>query len=507
MTNAFPVKIGLEIHGYLDTHEKLFCMCKTDFLNSKPNSLVCPICTGQPGSKPMAPNSDAIKKMIQIALVFGSKINYSNIIWQRKHYSWADLPKGYQTTISGMHATTNATGGKFKGINLTELHLEEDPAQWNPDSGKINYNRSGLPLIEIVTEPEFSDAEQVIEWLKSLLLSLSYIKAVRKNAGIKVDVNVSTYGERVEMKNLNSLEKIRKAIEYEIVRQIENHQKGIVQTRDTLAFDEKSGKTIKMRSKEGAADYRFIPDPDLSTITIDKKMVNGIKADLPEMPEVKLTRLLKKYKVGEKDAKILTKNLELVEFFEEFADRITKPIRIIQKKMDEVMKPIGVVQGEMNKAMEPIRQSQKGIENAMKPLRQLQKNLSWITIELPRILNYNKRTLEDAEVDIRPSHVAELVDKVNKGEITVLKGKQIMNDFVPKSFSLKEHKGEISNIDDSAIENLCRQVIDENAHVVEEYKSGKTASLNFLIGQVMRLSERRADFKVAGETLKRLING
>ncbi|MCK5449423.1 Asp-tRNA(Asn)/Glu-tRNA(Gln) amidotransferase subunit GatB [Candidatus Pacearchaeota archaeon] len=461
MEKAFPIKIGLEIHGYLDTCEKLFCMCKTDFLDAKPNSLVCPICTGQPGSKPMAPNSDAIKKMIQIALVFGSKINYSNIIWQRKHYNWADLPKGYQTTISGMHATTNATSGKFKGINLTELHLEEDPAQWNPDSGKINYNRSGLPLIEIVTEPEFSDAEQVIEWLKSLLLSLSYIKAVRKNAGIKVDVNVSTYGERVEMKNLNSLEKIRKAIGYEILRQVENHDKGIVQTRDTLAFDEKSGKTIKMRSKEGAADYRFIPDPDLSMIKIDKKIVNKIKSGLPEMPEVKLSRLLKKYKVGEKDAKILTKNLELVEFFEE----------LVNHCIDTV------------------------------------KNMSWVTIELLRVLNYNKKTLEDDDVEILPSHLAELIKMVESGKITVLKGKQIMNDFVPKSFSLAEHKGEISNIDDSAIENLCKQVISENVHVVDEYKSGKVASLNFLIGQVMRLSERRADYKETTKILKKILGG
>ncbi|MDH3353562.1 MAG: Asp-tRNA(Asn)/Glu-tRNA(Gln) amidotransferase GatCAB subunit B, partial [Nanoarchaeota archaeon] len=236
---AFPVKIGLEIHGYLDTNEKLFCMCKTggigtDDKDNIPNSRICPICTGTPGSKPMAPNMTAVRKMIQIALVFGSKINYDNIVWQRKHYNWSDLPKGYQTTISGAHATTNATGGKFKGINLTELHLEEDPAQWNPDTGKINYDRSGLPLIEIVTEPEFSDSDQVVEWLKSLLLSLSYIKAVRKNAGIKVDVNVSTYGERVEMKNLNSIEKIRKAINYEILRQVENHEMGIEQKRDTL---------------------------------------------------------------------------------------------------------------------------------------------------------------------------------------------------------------------------------------------------------------------------------
>ncbi len=456
----FPIKIGLEVHGYLSTHEKLFCMCKTNSLDSDANSNICPICTGTPGSKPMAPNMEAIKKMIQIALVFGSRINYKNIIWQRKHYDWADNPKGYQTTISGAHAKVNATGGKFKGINLTELHLEEDPAQWNPDSGKINYNRSGLPLIEIVTEPEFSDSEQVVEWLKSLLLSLSYIKAVRKNAGIKVDVNVSTYGERVEMKNLNSLEKIRKAIDYEIVRQVENHENGIEQKQESLAFDEKLGKTIKMRSKEGAADYRFIPDPDLPILKIDKKMVNEIKAKMPEMPEVKLEKLLEKYKVGESDAKILTKNLELVEFFEELVEA--------------------------------------GVD--------VNKNMSWVTIELLRVLNYNKKSLEDADVDIKSEHLAELIKAVEARKITVLKGKQIMNDFVPKSFSLTDNKKEFSNISEEAVENLCKQVIDENEHVVDDYKSGKKVSLNFLIGQVMRLSERRADFRVVTEKMRGLLD-
>ena len=456
---AFPVKIGLEVHGYLDTREKLFCMCKTDSLSSSVNSNICPICTGTPGSKPMAVNAAAVDKLLEIALVFGSKINYKDLIWQRKHYDWADNPKGYQTTISGAHATTNAVGGKFKGINITELHLEEDPAQWNPGTGKIDYNRSGLPLVEIVTEPEFSDSEQVVEWLKALVLSLSYIKAVRKNAGIKVDVNVSTYGERVEMKNLNSLEKIRKAIEYEIARQIEAHDNGEVQERETLAFDEKLGKTIKMRSKEGAADYRFIRDPYLPMIVVDKKRVGELKRGLPEMPEKKLSKLLTKFKVGEKDAKILTRNLELVEFFEKLVEFGVDPGRY----------------------------------------------MSWITIELLRVLNYNKKSLEDEDVEVKPEHLAELIKAVAAGEISVLKGKQIMNDMIPKSFSLKDHKGEISSIDESAIENLCQQVIDENLKVVTEYKGGKDASLNYLIGQVMRLSERRADFKVAGDCLKRLI--
>ncbi|MCK4996906.1 Asp-tRNA(Asn)/Glu-tRNA(Gln) amidotransferase subunit GatB [Candidatus Pacearchaeota archaeon] len=455
---TYPVKIGLEVHGYLDTKEKLFCKCSTDSDDAQ-NSHICPICTGTPGSKPMAPNLSAVKKMIQLALVFDSKISYDKVIWQRKHYNWADNPKGYQTTISGAHAVVNASSGKFKGINLTEIHLEEDPAQWNPETGRINYNRSGLPLIEIVTEPEFHNSEDVVTWLKDLLLSLSYIKAVRKNAGIKVDVNVSTYGERVEMKNLNSLEKIKKAINYEILRQVENHKKGIVQTRDTLAFDEKQGITIKMRSKEGASDYRFIPDPDLPQLKITKKLVSEVKGTLPEMPETKLARLLDEHHVDEKNAKVLTRNLELVEFFEELIN--------------------------------------EGID--------IKKGLSWVTIELLRVLNYNKKTLEDADVEILPTHLAELIKAANDSKITVLKAKQIMNDFVPKSFSLADHADEVSNISEEAIENLCHQVIDENAHVVSDYKGGKTASLNFLIGQVMRLSNRRADFKSATEVMKRLI--
>ncbi|NPE26572.1 Asp-tRNA(Asn)/Glu-tRNA(Gln) amidotransferase subunit GatB [Methanococcoides sp. SA1] len=456
---AFPVKIGLEVHGYLDTREKLFCMCRTDSLASDANSNICPICTGTPGSKPMAANAEAVRKMVEIALVLRSKINYDELVWQRKHYDWADNPKGYQTTMSGAHATVNAKGGKFAGINLWELHLEEDPAQWNPANGRVDYNRSGLPLIEIVTAPEFSNSEQVVEWLKRLVHSLSYVKAIRKNAGIKVDVNVSTYGERVEMKNLNSLEKIRKAIDYEVLRQVENHEKGKGQVQETRAYDEGKGKTVLMRSKENAADYRFVPCPDLAVMKVDKKMVAEVRKGLPEMPDVKLDRLLRKYEVSEKDAKILTKNLELVDFFE----------KLVNHNIDT------------------------------------KKNMSWVTIELLRVLNYNKKTLDDADVEIRPEHLAELIRAVEAKEITVLKGKQIMNDFVPKSFSLKDHKEEIGNISREAVENLCRQVVDENVHVVEEYRGGKKASLNFLIGQVMRLSERRADFKEVTEIMKEVI--
>lgn len=457
----FPVKIGLEIHGYLDTKEKLFCKDKTDFLDKdvKPNTRICPICTGTPGSKPMLPNEEAVKKLVQISLILGCKINFDKPwIWQRKHYNWADLPKGFQNTISGAHATLPAVDGKFKGIKITECHLEEDPAQWNPLNGQINYNRSGLPLIEIVTEPDFASSEQVVEWLKALVLSLSYIKAFRKNGGIKVDVNVSTYGERVEMKNLNSIEKIQKAIDYEIAKQVENYKNGIKQERETLAYDEKLGKTIKMRSKEGQADYRFIPDPDLPVIKIDEKFVLDIKKNLPETPEQKLDRLIKKYKIDKMSAEILSKNLDLVEFVEELSD----------EKID-----VG-------------------------------KNVSWITIELLRVLNYNKKLLEDEDVEILPKHLAELIKLVEDKKITVLKAKQIMNDFVPKSFSIKE-KGDVASINQDAVKNLCEQVIEKNQHVVEQYKSGNENSLNFLMGQVMRASERRASPDDVKKVLKELL--
>ncbi len=444
-----PLKIGLEIHGYLDTKEKLFCMCKTNFLDEKPNNIVCPICTGQPGSKPMLPNKSAIKKMIQIATVLKCRINYEkNMVWQRKHYDWADLPKGYQNTISGAYSVPCAEHGEFNGIRITECHLEEDPAQWNPETGGINYNRSGLPLIEIVTEPDFRSSEQVVEWLKVLVHSLSYVRALRKNAGIKVDVNVSTYGERVEMKNINSIEKIKKAIEYEIARQVEEHSRGNIQKRETLAFDEAKGRTVKMREKEGQADYRFIPDPDLPALKITKEEIEEIEKNIPEMPSKKLEKLVNKFKIDKTNADILIKNLDLVEFVEELS------------KTTEVGKYI-----------------------------------SWVTIELLRILNYNKRSLDEEDIEIKPEHLAELIGLIDKGEITVLKAKQIMNDFIPNSFSVKEKlKGEIGKISEEEIKKIVEKIILANGKVWDEFRAGKKESLNFLIGQVMNESNRRADF-------------
>ncbi len=445
-------KIGLEIHGYLLTKKKLFCHCKSEhgLKYSKPNTNICPICTGQPGAKPLLPNRSALDKSIKIALILDCKIN-ENLIWQRKHYDWPDLPKGYQNTISGSHAVPNAEKGKFLEIDITEVHLEEDPAAWDPKTGKIDYNRSGSPLIEIVTEPQFTNSKQVIEWLKELISALGYIRTIDKTAGLKADVNISVKGgEKVEIKNINSLKNIEKTIEYEINRQ----QKDLPKVQETRRYDEEKEVTTKMRSKEQAQDYKFISDPDLPTVKIKKKRIEEIKLSLPETPKTKLEKLIKKYKVGEGYAKILTKKIEIIEFFE----------KIIEKA-------------------------------------NLKLATRWVIVELLNILNYHKKQLDD--VDIKPEHFIELLHLIEKKEITELKAQEILRQFIPKSFSPKQYaKKHLTISNKQEIEKLAIKVIKENKKAVEDYKSGKTWAINFLVGQIMKLTNKRADFNVARKILK-----
>ncbi len=451
-------KIGLEIHGYLNTNEKLFCRCKTvhGLKFAKPNSNICPVCTGQPGAKPLLPNKVAIEKCVQIALILKCRVN-PKLVWQRKHYDWPDLPKGYQNTISGSHAIPVGEHGNFLGIKIREAHLEEDPAAWNPKTGEIDYNRSGLPLVEIVTEPDFSSSQEVIDWLKQLILTLSYIKAFDKNSGIKADVNISLpelKGERIEVKNINSLENIRTAIESEIRRQ---KAEGVAKKQETRMFDESKGKTVKMREKEKAEDYRFIHDPDLPVIILEKTKIERLNSALPETPQDKLQKLIKKYDIEKKYAEILTRKFDIAEFFE----------KVIEKADPKIAAP-------------------------------------WVTIELLRVLNYNKKGLD--EIDISPEHFIELLRLVGNKKITELKAKEILNRFVPKSFSpIKESENHAKISSGEELKEVSLVVIEENPKAVQDYKEGKKESLNFLIGKVMQKTSKRADFKTAREVLEKLL--
>ena len=449
-------KIGLEIHGYINTNEKLFCTCKAEhgIKLAKPNTNICPICTGQPGSKPLLPNKKAIDKAIQIALILNCKIN-EKLVWQRKHYSWPDLPKGFQNTMSGPYATPNGKDGNFLGIGITECHLEEDPASWNPETGEIDYNRSGSPLIEIVTEPDFKNAEEVGNWLRQLVTILDYIKAIDKTSGIKADVNVSLpelKGARVEIKNINSIKNIQMAIEEEIKRQ----KKETPKTQETRMFDSEKKETKRMRTKEEAEDYRFISEPDLPCINIQKQRIQKIKSLLPETPNEKAKKLIKKYKISEKHARILTKKLDIVEFFE----------KIIKKTNTKLA-------------------------------------TRWVIEELVSVLNYTKKELTN--LNINPSHFIELINMIEKKELTELKAKDILRSWADKkSYSpkkeLKKHK-QISKKQD--IEKFVDKVIEEHPKAVKDYKSGEFNALNFLIGQVMKISDKRADYKTSKEILEK----
>lgn len=442
--------IGLEIHAYLLTSEKLFCRCKAQRERGlTENTNVCPICTGQPGAKPMAPPFDVVESALQIGLMLGCTIN-PRVIWMRKHYDWPDLPKGYQTTMSGAHAIPLGVDGSFSGITISSMHLEEDPASWDPKTGCVDYNRSGLPLVEIVTAPEFHFAEEVVNWLGELVHALAYLKVVDSNAGIKVDVNVNIPGksERVEIKNVTSIEAIGKAIEYELERQT---REGSV--RETRRFDEGEEITISMRSKEQEADYRFMPDPDLLPIVFEKKYLDSLKKQLPELPAAKLEKLVKKYKIDATNAAVLAKHLEIVEFFEQVAAKIEGSFAV-----------------------------------------------PWVTVELLRVLNWNKTTLD--KVDIKVDHFVALLKLVKEKKITELQAKQILNGFVPKS-SMPHVESRIDS--KKELEEIVKHVLNSNKASVEKYRNGEKNVLNFLMGEVMKATERRADYKVAKDVLEKLL--
>jgi aspartyl-tRNA(Asn)/glutamyl-tRNA(Gln) amidotransferase subunit B len=453
-------KIGLEIHCYLTTKEKLFCDCIASREKGlKANTLICPICTGQPGAKPMLPNKVAVEKGVQIGLMLGCKIN-KKLVWQRKHYDWPDMPKGYQNTISGKYAIPVGTEGKFNGIGIWEMHLEEDPASWDPETGEIDYNRSGLPLVEIVTAPDFSTAEEVMEWLKKLIHNLEYLKAVDSNAGIKVDTNVSlqpsagsrspaTGTERCEIKNISSIEDVGRAINYEIERQSkEGNPK-----KETRRFDSNKGKTEVMRSKESGEDYRFISDPDLLDIVIDDKFVNSLKDRMPENPEKKLEKLIKKYKIDKKNAEVLAKNIDIAEFYEKVAEKVEAGYA-----------------------------------------------LPWVTINLFRLLNDNNSKLD--KCDIKVEHFVSLLGMIKSGKITELQGKDILKKFYPKSFDPSQQKMEGKITDKKELEKVAEKVLKANEKAVNDYKRGDKNALNFLLGAIMKETQKRADFKIAREVLE-----
>ncbi len=455
MNDELKVKIGLEIHAYLNTKEKLFCNCSSEYSNFEPNQNICEICTGMPGTKPLPTNEEAIKKTIQIAHVLNCKLGKQPFIFQRKHYNWPDMPNGYQRTISGSYSNPVGVEGFFEGIRIIECHLEEDPARWEPSTGRVDYNRAGVPLIEIVTYPDFSSAKEVRNWLDKLLYTLEYLQLIKKGS-IKADVNISInykgkQGNRVEIKNVNSLKAIEKVINYEILRQKTLLMQGKEVERETRAFNESQGTTIRMRSKEEEMDYRFIPDPDITPIYLSQEFIEKALKELKEAPLKRIERFMKEFSLSYEEAYTLCTTEFYANLFEDLVNKEKELKDLIVKTMKR---------------------------------------------DLIKALEINNKKIEDLERKFDKELFVLIIKEFNKGNITNLTFQELLIDLVAdknrKEIIEKIEKNKVVS-DEELIKKTVKKVIENNPKAVEDYKKGQEKAIQFLFGQAMRELKKRGN--------------
>ncbi len=456
------VKIGLEIHVPLKTEKKLFCDCLTTYHEAEePNSLVCEICTGMPGIKPRPVNARALESVITIAHLLSCKVPEKKIFLKRKHYNYPDLPKGYQITSEpiGENGKFTFEDGSFAPIGIWEVHLEEDPGQYNLTKGQVDYNRSGVPLIEIVSAPDMTSAEQARSFMKELSRLLEYSDLILGGDGImRADVNVSINGgNRCEVKNVNSIRSIHRAIEHEVARQEAMVKSGHTIEQETRGWDDEKEETYLMRKKESAEDYRYIPDPDLPPFELDKAFVKSLEKAKPETPQEMRARFKTKYKISEKYAKVLTNDKDVARFFEAAA-----------AKADPQLCALWVCEGvlaQLNYRGKPLSGTKLTLENFLELLSLLKSKAITDTVA--------KKLLERV---------------IDSGESV-------------KSVVEKEKLGAVK--DEGALLKAAREAIAENPGPVSDFRSGKTEAVNFLMGQVMKKMQGRADARSVSELLRK----
>jgi len=447
------LKIGLEIHVQLNTKSKVFCNCPTA-VNENPNTNICPTCIGLPGAKPVL-NQLALEKAVKAALALNCKIS-PETFFSRKSYFYPDLAKNFQIT---QYEIPIGTQGKLENIRIKRLHLEEDPGALIHKGSitLIDYNRSGIPLIEIVTEPDFKSPNEARLFLRKLITILEYLDIYERKseAAMKADANISTTGEKVEIKNITGLKEIERALEYEASRQEEEPAK----IQETRGWNPEKGITFLQRTKESESDYGYVFDSDLPLIEITQKQIKEIKKTIPELSLDKVERFKKTYKLENEDAETLASEKLLAELFEKIAEKIN-----------------------------PILAAR------------------WLRRDLINILNYNKKSLKEIKLDAE--HVIELLTLLKENKINDATAKEILIKLIETPFSPKKHVEKeglemLSSSED--LEKMCREVIGKNGEVVESYKSGKEEAMNFLVGQVMRLSKGKANPKETQKILKKLI--
>jgi aspartyl-tRNA(Asn)/glutamyl-tRNA(Gln) amidotransferase subunit B len=485
MKSDYAATIGLEVHVQLKTRSKMFCGCAVEY-GSEPNLHVCPICLGLPGALP-AMNLQALKLTALTGLIF--KCDLAPICkFDRKNYFYPDMPKNYQISqydaplchkgevpLSDMAYPKDAQKNirhPNKRIRLVRIHLEEDVAKsfhFGTTTG-IDFNRAGTPLMEIVSEPDIESPEEAFAYLSSLKQALIYggvSDADMEKGQLRCDCNVSVrkheetrFGTKIELKNLNSISGVRRALAYEIDRQIEALDRGETLQQETRRWDDDLGKTSVMRTKESEHDYRYFPDPDLLPVKIGGFM-QEVRSLLPELPWEKRERFVREYEVSEYDAGVLADDLELSAYFEAAAKGAAKPKAIVNYVLNDLLSALAA-------ANQPV-----------------------------------------AVCPIPPNQLQELVDLVVGGKISSKQGKDVFAEMFATGKTpglIVEEKGLKQESDIGAIESLCGAVIAAHPKSVEDYKAGKVAAINFLKGQVMRLSKGKANPNLVGEVLVRLLS-
>ena len=469
----FEAVIGLEVHAQLKTDTKMFCSCKTDF-KDEPNTNTCPVCYGLPGALPVI-NKRAVEFAIKAGLAFNCKINLTSV-FSRKNYFYPDLPKGYQIT---QYEIPICEGGEVKvdegkSFRLERIHLEEDAAKsmHRGDRTLIDFNRSGIPLIEIVSKPDMRSGEDAYRYLVQLRAILRYLGICDGNmeeGSLRCDANISVrpkgqkeLGTKTELKNLNSFRFVQKAIDYEIKRQIEVIKSGGRIVQETRLYDEKKNETRPMRSKEKAHDYRYFPEPDLKPLVITEEEIESIRKTMPELPLEKALRFVEEFGIKKEDAYFLTLEKSLADYFEKVAKESGNP------KTASAL----------------------------------------IQTELLRELNAEKKPIDQCE--LKPETLVKLIKLIDNKTISM----KIAKDIFPEIYKtnkdpevLVKEKGLVQITDESAIEEICKKVIDANPSQVEKYRGGKQGLFGFFVGQVMKETRGKANPQIVNRILKKLLDG
>src|ERR1700751_949571 len=474
--------IGLEVHVQLLTETKIFCSCATRF-GALPNTNVCPVCLGMPGSLPVL-NRKAVEFATLAAMALKCRINETSI-FARKNYFYPDLPKGYQISQYDKPVAEHGfieikIGGAKKKIGITRLHMEEDAGkslhEGFPEAGEktaIDRNRTGTPLIEIVSEPDLASPEEAYEYLtllKEIILYTGVSDCNMEEGSLRADANISVrprgqkeFGTKTEIKNVNSFRFIREALEYEIDRQIDVIESSGRITQETRLYNANKGKTYGMRSKEQAHDYRYFPEPDVLPLVVDEKWKAEIAKQLPELPEARRARLVKDYGITAYDAVVLTFSKELANQFEAAAEAAKNPKRVAN-----------LVQGELMGRLKA-------------------------------------KNLEIGQSPISMQGVAASADLVESGAISgkMLKDLYDLSFERGKDFSaVYEEEGRpVQSSDTSALEKIIDELVAANPKQVEQYRAGKKTVIGFFVGQVMKASKGQANPQVVNEVLVRKLEG